>query len=50
MGLQKSVYSCPNQRGKIYQTGKRGDGRVVWSNDGLIFVSYDHYKTFYEIV
>lgn len=24
--------------------------RIVYSNDGLIFVTYDHYKTFYEIV
>ena len=33
-----------------YKTGKRNDQRIVWSNDGLIFVSYDHYETFYEIV
>ena len=33
-----------------YKTGKRNDQRIVWSNDGLIFVTYDHYKTFYEIV
>lgn len=33
-----------------YRTGKRNTQRVVWSNDGLIFVTYDHYKTFYEIV
>ena len=33
-----------------YKTGKRNDQRVVWSNDGLIFVTYDHYETFYEIV
>ena len=33
-----------------YVTGKRNAQRVVWSNDGLIFVTYDHYKTFYEIV
>lgn len=25
-------------------------GRNVWSNDGLIFVTYDHYHTFYEII
>ena len=24
--------------------------RLVYSNDGLIFTSYDHYKTFVEIV
>ena len=33
-----------------YKSGFRGDCRVVWSNDGLIFVTYDHYRTFYEIV
>ncbi len=32
-----------------YKTGKRNSQRIVWSNDGLIFVTYDHYKTFYEI-
>lgn len=29
---------------------KRNGQRILWSNDGLIFVTYDHYKTFYEIV
>ncbi len=33
-----------------YKTGKRNNQRIVWSNDGLIFVTYDHYETFYEIV
>ncbi len=33
-----------------YYSGKRNSHRIVWSNDGLIFVTYDHYKTFYEIV
>ena len=23
--------------------------RLLYSNDGLIFVTYDHYATFYEI-
>lgn len=32
-----------------YKSGKRNDQRIVWSNDGLVFVTYDHYKTFYEI-
>jgi guanyl-specific ribonuclease Sa len=26
--------------------GKRGADRLVFSNDGLIFVTHDHYKTF----
>ena len=33
-----------------YTPGRRNDHRIVWSNDGLIFVTYDHYHTFYEIV
>ncbi len=33
-----------------YYWGYRGNDRVVYSNDGLIFVTYDHYKTFYEII
>lgn len=33
-----------------YKTGKRNNQRIVWSNDGLMFVTYDHYENFYEIV
>ncbi len=33
-----------------YESGFRGSDRIVWSNDGLVFVTYDHYKTFQEIV
>ena len=32
-----------------YAGGYRGHDRILFSNDGLIFVSYDHYKTYYEI-
>lgn len=32
-----------------YTKGKRNSKRILWSDDGLIFVSYDHYQTFYEI-
>lgn len=32
-----------------YTQGKRNGHRILFSNDGLIFVSYDHYHTFYEI-
>ena len=32
------------------KSGKRNTERVVYSNDGLIFVTYDHYHTFYEII
>lgn len=47
----------PNVDGRVwyeadinYQSGYRNTQRVVWSNDGLIFVTYDHYKTFFQIV
>ena len=33
-----------------YYEGKRNRHRILWSNDGLIFVTYDHYQTFYEII
>lgn len=33
-----------------YIEGYRGNARVLYSNDGLLFVTYDHYKTFSEIV
>ena len=33
-----------------YISGRRNAHRVLFSSDGLIFVSYDHCKTFYEIV
>jgi hypothetical protein len=33
-----------------YEKGYRGNDRILFSNDGLIFITYDHYKTFVEIV
>ena len=32
-----------------YETGKRNKSRILFSDDGLIFVTYDHYETFCEI-
>ena len=32
-----------------YISGKRNSERILFSNDGLIFVTYDHYKTFVEV-
>ena len=32
-----------------YVQGKRNSQRLVYSDDGLIFVTYNHYQTFYEI-
>jgi len=33
-----------------YIDGRRNSQRILWSDDGLVFVTYDHYMTFYEIV
>ena len=32
-----------------YERGYRNSSRILYSNDGLLFVTYDHYQTFYEI-
>ncbi len=32
-----------------YTKGYRNSKRILWSDDGLVFVSFDHYQTFYEI-
>lgn len=60
--LTKGIYynsngHLPSTPGRVwreadinYKTGKRNSQRVLWSNDGLIFVTYDHYETFYEII
>lgn len=60
--LTKGIYQnrnghLPQKAGRIwyeadinYTYGWRNDQRIVYSNDGLIFVSYDHYQTFIEIV
>ena len=47
---------CADNHGRIwyeadinYESGYRNDARILYSNDGLIFASYDHYTTFYEI-
>lgn len=33
-----------------YNGGYRNSHRIVYSNDGLMFVTYDHYNTFYELI
>lgn len=33
-----------------YVSGFRGVERILYSNDGLIFITRDHYNTFIEIV
>ena len=33
-----------------YYSGKRNNHRLLWSNDGLFFVTYDHYESFMEVL
>ena len=33
-----------------YYSGRRNRHRLLWSNDGLLFVTYDRYETFYEVI
>ena len=47
----------PNSPGRIwyeadinYYEGRRNQHRIYYSNDGLIFVTYDHGLTLYEII
>jgi hypothetical protein len=46
----------PSARGRIwyeadldFACGRRGAKRLIWSNDGLIYVTTDHYQTFREV-
>lgn len=46
----------PNKKGRIwyeadinYRCGHRGADRLVYSNDGLIYVTTDHYKNFRQL-
>lgn len=60
--MTKGIYRnydghLPNKYGRVwyeadinYSGGFRNSMRIVYSNDALIFVTYDHYQTFYEIV
>lgn len=60
--LTKGVYAnhdghLPEAEGRVwweadinYEEGYRGTERIVFSNNGLIFVTYDHFRTFSEIV
>ena len=33
-----------------YRGGYRNTQRILFSNDGLIFVTFDHYETYFEII
>ena len=53
---QNNNSHLPEKNGRIwyeadidYQSGFRNTKRIVFSNDGLIFVTYDHYETFTEV-
>ena len=46
----------PIKAGRVWQeadinyiSGRRNSERILFSDDGLIFVTYDHYKTFIEV-
>lgn len=46
----------PNKKGRIwyeadihYSGGRRGSDRILYSNDGLIYQTTDHYKSFEQI-
>ncbi len=57
-GVYKNVNGhLPNIPGRVwyeadinYTFGWRGSDRILFSNDGLIFVTFDHYETFKEVV
>ena len=61
MMITKGIYQnrnehLPNAPGRIwyeadinYESGYRGTERILFSNDGLFFVTCDHYNTFVEI-
>lgn len=33
-----------------YSGGHRGNDRILYSNDGLVFVTYNHYESFIEVI
>lgn len=55
--FENRKHKLPDVPGRIwyeadfdYVSGYRNDCRLLYSNDGLLFVTYDHYMSFYEIV
>lgn len=62
MMLTKGIYKntnkhLPSSENRVwyeadlnYREGFRNSQRLLFSNDGLIFVTFNHYKTFYEII
>ena len=49
VSFEAACYALSYEADVNYYEGRRNRHRVLWSNDGLIFVTYDHYSTFYEI-
>ncbi len=51
---QRKLPDAPNRRwyeaDLDYTYGKRNLKRILYSSDGLIFVTKDHYQTFYEVI
>ena len=54
--FENRKHKLPEAPGRIwfeadfdYTGGYRNSFRLLYSNDGFIFVTYDHYATFYEI-
>lgn len=46
----------PDKPGRVWREadldfacGRRGARRLVWSNDGLIYVTVDHYRSFHAV-
>jgi len=54
--FQNREGKLPDKKGRIwyeadinYRSGPRGKDRIVFSNDGLIYKTEDHYETFEQI-
>lgn len=54
---QNDDQKLPRESGRIwyeadidYESGFRNHSRLLYSSDGLIFATYDHYQTFYEVL
>lgn len=58
MGIYKNDDNhLPQNFGRIwfeadinYYSGRRNGHRLLWSNDGLLFVTYDHHQTYLEVI
>lgn len=54
--FQNRERKLPDKKGRVwyeadinYRSGPRGKDRIVFSNDGLIYKTEDHYETFEQI-